>query len=314
MRKQRHRQESFDRKKGAGSGGGRGSGGGGGDGGKEGEGDEEWAPLPLHNSHSVDMTKMSSRATSVAGTSPAGGLAGGGGKGREFVGGSGGGAGQHKLFVSNDSHRSSVTSGGSEQTFSFQELWNATRGFDDAMLLGEGGFGKVYRGTLTDGRSVAVKRGSPEAPQGLAEFQTEIRVLTKLRHRHLLAVLTWRQRVDICIGAARGLHYLHTGAHENIIHRDVKSTNILLDDNFVAKMADFGLSKFGPTLNQTHVSTVVKGSFGYLDPEYYRRQQLTEKSDVYSFGVVLLEVLCARPPINPTLPREEANIVDWASG
>ncbi|XVF59345.1 hypothetical protein PTKIN_Ptkin07bG0268100 [Pterospermum kingtungense] len=233
---------------------------------------------------------------------------------------------------------------------SYSEIEQSSKNFDSSLLIGEGGFGKVYQGTFR-GQKVAVKRSEPGHGQGRLEFHTEIVVLSQIRHRHLVSLigycdersemilvykfmekgtlrdhlysstasleksytakseLSWKQRLEICIGAAKGLNYLHTGSAGGIIHRDVKSTNILLDEQFVAKVADFGLSKSG--LPDVEHSVDVKGTFGYLDPEYFISLQLTDKSDVYSFGVVLLEVLCARPAVITSNNRQEVNLAEW---
>nr|DAD35106.1 TPA_asm: hypothetical protein HUJ06_005746 [Nelumbo nucifera] len=200
--------------------------------------------------------------------------------------------------------------------FSFAEIEAATRGFDESLLLVTGGFGKVYKGYIDNGATVvAIKRANPMSKQGRHDCA---KICIGTLRDHLYGTekppLPWKQRLKICIGPARGLHYLHTGAKYTIIHRDIKTTNILLGEMLEAKVADFGLSKVGPTSgSRSHVSTRVKGTFGYLDPEYYRLRRLTEKSDVYSFGIVLFEVLCARGAVDIKAEEEsEVGLAGWA--
>ena len=234
--------------------------------------------------------------------------------------------------------------------FSLAEIQYATRDFDDEMVIGQGGFGKVYGSYISVEKTihvVAIKRLDCMSNQGATEFKAEIEMLSKLRHCHLVSLigfcednkemilvyeymphgtlydhlhkadtpLSWVQRLKIAIGAARGLDYLHTGigTQHGIIHRDVKSSNILLDENWEAMISDFGLSKIGPT-NQSvsYIDASIKGTFGYLDPEYFYTTKLTRKTDVFAFGVVLFEILSGRLAVDRSLEEDQCSLVRWA--
>ncbi|RDX95422.1 LEAF RUST 10 DISEASE-RESISTANCE LOCUS RECEPTOR-LIKE PROTEIN KINASE-like 1.2, partial [Mucuna pruriens] len=228
--------------------------------------------------------------------------------------------------------------------FTYSELEEATNFFDPARELGDGGFGKVYFGKLQDGRLVAVKRMYEKSYRKLEQFVNEVEILTGLHHQNLVSLygctsrhsrelllvyeyipngtvadhlhgrrakpgtLPWHIRMNIAIETASALVYLHAS---DIIHRDVKTNNILLDNHFSVKVADFGLSRLFPT-HVTHVSTAPQGTPGYVDPEYHEYYHLTDKSDVYSFGVVLIELLSSMPAVDISRPRHEINLSNMA--
>ncbi|CAL9240165.1 unnamed protein product [Arabidopsis halleri] len=227
--------------------------------------------------------------------------------------------------------------------FTYEELTDITEGFSTQNILGEGGFGFVYKGKLNDGKLVAVKQLKVGSRQGDREFKAEVEIISRVHHRHLVSlvgycisdserlliyeyvpnqtlehhlhgkgrpVLEWAKRVRIAIGSAKGLAYLHEDCHPKIIHRDIKSANILLDNEFEVQVADFGLAKLNDT-TQTHVSTRVMGTFGYLAPEYAQSGQLTDRSDVFSFGVVLLELITGRKPVDQY--HQPASLVEWVN-
>ncbi|PWZ08622.1 hypothetical protein Zm00014a_008754 [Zea mays] len=202
--------------------------------------------------------------------------------------------------------------------FTYEELYQITNGFSSQNLLGEGGFGSVYKGCLADGREVAVKKlkdggGQGEHDQRLLVYDF---VPNDTLHYHLhgrgVPVLEWPARVKIAAGSARGIAYLHEDCQPRIIHRDIKSSNILLDNNFEALVADFGLARLAMDAC-THVTTRVMGTFGYLAPEYASSGKLTERSDVFSFGVVLLELITGRKPVDASKPLGDESLVEWHS-
>lgn len=234
------------------------------------------------------------------------------------------------------------------QTFTFKELAAATRNFRAECLIGEGGFGRVYKGRLdSTNQIVAVKQLDRNGLQGNREFLVEVLMLSLLHHPNLVSLigycadgdqrllvyeymplgsledhlhdvppdkepLGWNIRMKIAAGAARGLEYLHDKANPPVIYRDFKSSNILLNEDYDPKLSDFGLAKLGPVGDKTHVSTRVMGTYGYCAPEYAMTGQLTLKSDVYSFGVVLLELITGRKAIDNARVTGEHNLVAWA--
>ncbi|KAL8259793.1 hypothetical protein R6Q59_027746 [Mikania micrantha] len=248
-----------------------------------------------------------------------------------------------------DTNASSILPDQTCVSLTLAEIKSATNNFDEALVIGRGGFGLVYKSVskFASVNEVAIKKLHSTSTQGANEFEAEVKILSKLRHGNLVPLigycsegnemvlvyefmpngtledhlhrggteLSWLQLLNICIGAARGLDYLHTGTstQHGVIHRDVKTSNILLDSNFAAKISDFGLAKV-TKINQTrtHVSTLIKGTFGYMDPSYLRTGKLTRKSDVYAFGVVLFEVLIGKKAVDPTLDEDQLNLAIWA--
>ncbi|PPD73057.1 hypothetical protein GOBAR_DD30038 [Gossypium barbadense] len=234
------------------------------------------------------------------------------------------------------------------QMFNYEELERATGGFKEESVVGKGSFSCVYKGVLKNGTVVAVKKAimSSDKQKNSKEFHTELDLLSRLNHAHLLNLLgyceeggerllvyefmahgslhqhlhgknkalkeqlDWVRRVTIAVQAARGIEYLHGYACPPVIHRDIKSSNILIDEEHNARVADFGLSLLGPADSSCPLAELPAGTLGYLDPEYYRLHYLTTKSDVYSFGVLLLEILSGRKAID--MQYEEGNIVEWA--
>ncbi|KAM1202131.1 hypothetical protein ACFX2J_018119 [Malus domestica] len=233
--------------------------------------------------------------------------------------------------------------------FQLDELVKATKNFSSECLLGSGAFANVFKGTFDDLGTLAIKR-TANSFHSVEEFRNEVRLLSRVKHRNLVRLvgyceegssgakggkaliyeyvpygslldyfmgrkwrsLTWRQRVNIAIGAAKGIAHLHEGVNPNIIHRDIKLNNILIGDEFEAKVSDFGLVRSGPTGDQSHVSSQIKGTPGYLDHAYCSSFHLTPFSDVYSFGVILLQLVSSRPVVDSTEHRPNQHIFDWA--
>ncbi|XP_016188973.1 receptor-like serine/threonine-protein kinase ALE2 isoform X7 [Arachis ipaensis] len=252
------------------------------------------------------------------------------------------------IASASSSFRSSIAAyKGSAKTFSASDIEKASNNFNDSRILGEGGFGRVYSGIFEDGTKAAIKVLKREDHHGDREFLAEVEMLSRLHHRNLVKLigictevsfrclvyelipngsveshlhgvdrenspLDWSARIKIALGAARGLAYLHEDSSPPVIHRDFKSSNILLEDDFTPKVSDFGLARTAADEENRHISTRVMGTFGYVAPEYAMTGHLLVKSDVYSYGVVLLELLTGRKPVDMSQAPGQENLVAWA--
>lgn len=231
-----------------------------------------------------------------------------------------------------------------QKQFPYETLVSATKNFHPNQKLGEGGFGPVFKGKLEDGREIAVKKLSQGSRQGKREFVNEAKLLARVQHRNVVNllgycvhgaekllvyeyvanesldkflfrsgrqdVLDWKRRYDIILGISRGLLYLHEDSHSVIIHRDIKAGNILLDDKWAPKIADFGLARLFPE-DQTHVNTRVAGTNGYMAPEYVMHGHLSVKADVFSFGVVILELITGQKNSTFSASSDGQNLLEW---
>nr|KJB60904.1 hypothetical protein B456_009G330600 [Gossypium raimondii] len=214
-----------------------------------------------------------------------------------------------------------------QKNFLFETLVAATKDFHPHHKLGEGGFGPVYRGKLDDGREIAVKKLSQYSNQGKKEFENEAKLLARVQHRNVVNLLGYcihgnekllvyeyvaNQSLDkFLFSIARGLLYLHEDSHNRIIHRDIKASNILLDDKWVPKIADFGMARLFPE-GESNVNTRVAGTNGYMAPEYVMHGQLSVKADVFSFGVLVLELISGQKNSSFNLNLDAQNLLDWA--